>query len=259
MDNPRSKLLRLTPEQEKIVDQRTQDNAVVRTRKFNPKHVVEALREPRYYLISIALIGINMQNGGLLVFSAQLIQRLGNFTATESILLKIPGGVASTLFTLIAGLIARRIQQNMYTGILMSTISLAGCLVLACVPDGSVKLLGYYLSWGMSGAAAMFAATVGSNVSGYSKKIFYNATLVAAGTIGQFIGPLVMLDREKPRYITGMVVFAAGNVVAILCFIILRIMFVRENKRRIANPPPEIYDVNLGLTDQEDRNFLYKI
>lgn len=105
----------------------------------------------------------------------------------------------------------------------------------------------------------MFAATIGSNVSGYSKKVFYNSTWTAANTLGQFIGPLVMLEREKPRYLTGMIVFMVGDVVTIACFIILRILMVRENKRRIANPPSEIYDVNLGLTDREDRNFLYKV
>ncbi|KAL1932187.1 hypothetical protein VTP01DRAFT_9243 [Rhizomucor pusillus] len=259
MDDPKSKLLRLTPEQETIVDERTRDNAVIRSRKFNPKHALEALSEPRYYLIALGMISSNLQVGGLVIFGAQFLQSLGDFTATATIFLKVPGGVMGVIFTLAAGLISRRTQQIMYTGILMSMISLAGCLVLACVPTGAVKLLGYYLSAGMGGAMALFPATTGSNVSGYSKKIFYNATLVAAATVGQFIGPLVMLEREKPRYLTGMIVFVVGDVVTIACFIILRILMVRENKRRIANPSSQTYDVNLGLTDREDRNFLYKL
>ncbi|KAL1932189.1 hypothetical protein VTP01DRAFT_9245 [Rhizomucor pusillus] len=259
VDNPRSKLLRLTPEEMHIVDLRTQDNAFVRNKRFNPKHITEALGELRYYLIILGMIGVNMQAGGILVFSVQLIQVMGNFTATESILFKIPGGAATFLTTLMAGLIARRTQQTVYTGIFMCLISLSGCLVLACIPSGTVKLLGYYLSLAAFGSSAMFATIVGSNVSGYSKKIFYNTTMTAANTLGQFIGPLVMLDREKPRYLTGLIVFSVGNAVAIVCLVIIRIMIARENKRRIASPPPEIYDVNLDLTDQEDRNFLYKV
>lgn len=57
----------------------------------------------------------------------------------------------------------------------------------------------------------MFNATVGSNVSGYTKKIFYNGSVVAATIIGQFIGPLVMLERDKPRYVTGMIVIALAT------------------------------------------------
>lgn len=97
MDNPRSKLLRLTPEQEKIVDLRTQDNAVVRNNKFNPKHILEALCELRYYLIIVAIICINMANGGLLFFSAQFVQTLGNFTVTQSTLLKVAAAAIAML------------------------------------------------------------------------------------------------------------------------------------------------------------------
>lgn len=83
-------------------------------------------------------------------FSTQFLQTLGNLTTTETILLKVPGSVASTIFPLASGLIARRTQQPMYTGILMCVISLAGCIVLACVPSGAVKLVGCYLNWGMT-------------------------------------------------------------------------------------------------------------
>lgn len=231
---------------------------MVRNNKFNPKHILEALCESRYYLIIVAIICINMANGGLLFFSAQFVQTLGNFTVTQSTLLKVAAAAIAMLMSIISGLIAWRAQQNIYTGILMCSISLAGTLILIFIPDGAIKLLGYYLSWGLAEALPMLAAIFGSNVSGYSKKIFYNGSMIAAYTISQFVGPLVMLDREKPRYTTGMIIFAAGNALAIVCFVVMRIMIVRENKQRIANPPSQIYNVNLGLTDREDRNFLYK-
>lgn len=141
----------------------------------------------------------------------------------------------------------------------MCMLSLASCLVLACIPSGSIKLLGFYLGMCNFGITAMFASIIGCNVSGYSKQIFYNATLVASITIGQFIGPLVMLERDKPRHLTGLIVFLASDALAIACLVILRVLFVRENKCRIANPPSEIYDVNLVLTDRQDRNFLCKV
>ena len=83
VDNPRSWLLRLTPEEHEIVDRRTKDNAVVSTKKINWPHFIEALKEPRLYLIFIAAVGLNMQNGGLLVFSAQMIRTLGDFTVSS--------------------------------------------------------------------------------------------------------------------------------------------------------------------------------
>lgn len=110
LDDPKSKLLSLTPEQETIVDERTRDNAVIRSRKFNPKHALEALSEPRYYLIALGMISSNLQVGGLVIFGAQFLQSLGNFTATATILLKVPRGVMGVIFTLAAGLISRRTQ-----------------------------------------------------------------------------------------------------------------------------------------------------
>ncbi|KAI8146730.1 major facilitator superfamily domain-containing protein [Fennellomyces sp. T-0311] len=259
VDSPRSKLLRLTPEEHEIVDRRTRDNAVVRTKKIHWPHFIEALKEPRLYLIFFAAVGLNMQNGGLLVFSAQLIRTLGSFTPTESILLKIPGGVASCVFSLLGSILARKLGHIAYVGMAMCVISGAGCLILTVLENGPGKLAGYYLSWGMSGASALLAATIGNNVSGYSKKIFYNSVYVAATTVGQFIGPLLMLEREAPKYLTGPLVFTIGNGIAFVCFILNRIIMARENKRRLANPPEKETDVTLGLTDVEDRNFIYRL
>ena len=103
----------------------------------------------------------------------------------------MPGGFAAAVFIILASIIARRIQQIAYTGMFFCLVSLTGVIILAAAPHGSVKLLGYYLSWAMGGAGVMFISMVGTNVSGYSKKIFYNSFLVIFTTIGNFIGPLV--------------------------------------------------------------------
>ncbi|KAI7855502.1 major facilitator superfamily domain-containing protein [Circinella umbellata] len=259
VDNPRSWVLRLTPEEHEIVDRRTKDNAVVRTKKIHWPHFIEALQEPRLYLIFIAAIGLNMQSGGFQVFSAQIIRALGDFTPTQSILLKMPSGVFACIFSLGGAISAYKYGQIAYVGMIMCMISAAGCLILAIVVDGPVKLIGFYLSWGMSGANTLLVATIGNNVSGYSKKIFYNTIFVIGNTVGQFIGPLCMMEREAPRYLTGTIIFTIGNAIAFLCFIVNRIIMSMENKRRKANPPDERPDISLGPTDKEDRGFIYRL
>ncbi|KAI7859540.1 major facilitator superfamily domain-containing protein [Circinella umbellata] len=258
-DNQRSKLLRLTEEEKVIVEDRIQDNAVVRNMEIKKYQIWEALREPRLWLMCIAAIGLQIQNGGLLVFSAQFIKGLGSFTSGESILLKMPGGIASTVGTILATLVARRTKQVCLTGTMMATISLIGCIVLAAIPDGPVKLLGYYLSWASTGGYGLLATCIGNNVSGYTKKIFYNSMLVIFYTLGNFIGPLIMLDHEKPRYIGAMIGFCAGNGVAIVCFFTLRTMMIRENKRRLANPPEVEIDAKDDLTDKENTAFIFRL
>ncbi|KAI9274357.1 hypothetical protein BDA99DRAFT_601564 [Phascolomyces articulosus] len=182
-----------------------------------------------------------------------------DYLAAQSILLKIPGGVFAAILAIIPTIIAERIQQNNYTGASMCIISFVGVLILAVIKEGAVKLLGYYLSWAMSGAGALLAATIGANVSGYTKKIFYNSCMVAATTLGSFIGPLIMLEREAPRYITGGIVYCVGNGVAIICFLLDRAIMVRKNKLRLANPPDHRPDLSDAPTDVEDKGFIYKL
>ena len=67
-----------------------------------------------------------------------------------------------------------------------------------------------------------------------------------------------MLEREKSHYTAGMIVYCVGNVLATLCSLINWVIMARVNKRRIKNPSDEDEtDVILGLTDVEDRNFIY--
>lgn len=44
VDNPKAKVLRLTPQEEKIVDERMRDNAVVHSREIKIEHVYESLK-----------------------------------------------------------------------------------------------------------------------------------------------------------------------------------------------------------------------
>ena len=77
VDHPHSKLLRLTEEEKIIVEERTQDNAVVKNKVVKVHHYWEALREPRYYLIMLATFANNLSNGGLVIFSTPFVASLG--------------------------------------------------------------------------------------------------------------------------------------------------------------------------------------
>ncbi|KAI8150315.1 major facilitator superfamily domain-containing protein [Fennellomyces sp. T-0311] len=259
VDNPKSWLLRLTEEEQHIADERTKDNAVVRHKKIKWDQMIESVKEVRYWCICLAVMGLNMQNGALQVFSAQFIRELGDFTPGESILLKVPAGTSSFLGVVFATFVARRTKQICFTGAFMSTISLIGCIILAVVEQGPAKLAGFYIAWWLTGAYSLLITTIGSNVSGYSKKIFYNGSFVVFYTLGNFIGPLMMIENQAPRYTGAMIGFCIGNGVAIVAYLLMRFIMARENKKRLANPPEEATDVTLDLTDKQDRNFIYRL
>lgn len=76
-DKPKSRWFRLTSTQEKIVDERILDNAVVRNRSVKSDQIIEALKEPRLYASFFISLLVNLQHGGLQVFTSQIIHRMG--------------------------------------------------------------------------------------------------------------------------------------------------------------------------------------
>lgn len=80
-------------------------------------------------------------------------------------------------------------------------------------------------------------------------------------TIGNFVGPLLLRNKEAPRYLSGMGVYIAANVLAILLFAYVRLVYVRTNKQRhldkdvnIAALPDDLED----MTDKENEHFVYR-
>jgi cbb3-type cytochrome oxidase subunit 3 len=107
----------------------------------------------------------------------------------------------------------------------------------------------------------LLQASIASNVSGYTKKIFYTGGNLVFYTIGNFIGPLLLRNKEAPRYLTGMGVYIAANVLTIILFAYVRLVYVKENKKRhldkninIAALPDDLEDV----TDLQNEHFVYR-
>lgn len=177
----------------------------------------------------------------------------------ESILLQIPSGFSAAFFALLSVFVARKTGQ-LYLGVVVSTtISLIGVILLAVLPSSGIKLLGYFLAWGMNGTSVMLLTIAGSNVTGYTKKIFYNGMNMIFYTLGNFIGPLIMLPGEAPIYKTGMIIYCIGNGAILAMLFFNRQIMAKKNKIRLGNPSDEAFDVKDDLTDRENHNFIYKL
>ncbi|KAI8047954.1 major facilitator superfamily domain-containing protein [Gilbertella persicaria] len=257
-DSPNHFMFRLTEEEKEIVKERTRDNAVVRVYEVKMSHIWEAILEPRLWLVCLSTFCNNLHTGGLVVFSTLIVNSLG-FSGQESILLQVPSGCASACFCALAVVIARKSGQLYLGAAVSSTISLIGVILLAVLPNSAIKLLGYFLAWAMNGTAVILLTVVGANVTGYTKKLFYNAMNMIFFTLGNFAGPLVMLSREAPTYKTGMIVYCIGNGAILLMLFAVRQLMARQNKKRLANPPTEKYDGTEDLTDQQNKSFIYKL
>ncbi|KAI8148207.1 hypothetical protein BJV82DRAFT_663590 [Fennellomyces sp. T-0311] len=227
VDNLYSPLLRPTEEERDIAEECIQDNAVVRHRVIKWDQCLK--RKVLFLSLELNLLK-----------NLEILQYVLRKAVGESILLKTPGGVSSVIGVLVATILARRTRQICFAGVFMLTISLVGCIILGVAEQGPAELAGFYLAW-------------------LQQKIFYNGGYLVFYTLGNFIGPLVMLEREVPRYTGAMTGFCIGNGIAIVAYFLMRYIMARENRDRLANPPSEPTDVTLDLTDKQDGNFIYRL
>lgn len=84
-DKAKSRWFHLTPEEEKIVDERTLDNAAIQNKDVKMGHIFESLGEIRFYFYFLISFFLNMSNGAITAYATQLIQDLG-FSVSEYIL-----------------------------------------------------------------------------------------------------------------------------------------------------------------------------
>lgn len=258
VDGPDSWILNLTEEEKAIMVERTKDNGVVRKHAVNYQQYVEALKEPRLYLMFVAVVCHFLQNGGMVNYSTILVSTFG-FSSFQSILLQIPSGALTITFIVIAVYIQRRTKQLFYSAMFCYAISALGCLLLAVLPQSKIKLLGIYVSWGHTGGNVLILAMISMTVTGYSKKIFYNSINMLASTIGNFCGPLMLVEHNKPAYKPTMWSWFGANVLVIFCLLTIRFILARANKKCEADRSPEPTDVYLNLTDKQDKNFVYHL
>ncbi|KAG0166807.1 hypothetical protein DFQ28_010695 [Apophysomyces sp. BC1034] len=257
VDRPKSRFLHLTPEEEKAVEQRLQDNNVVRTDKIKFSHMIEAVKEPRFYCFIFASMLLNIQNGALGIFSSIITAGFG-FSNLDAILLSVPSGVVDCIFIIVAVWYNRHYGRTLYVASILLTISTLGLILLVTIPKPQAKLLGLYLCWAFPAAYTLLLASVANNVSGYTKKIFYSCVMIVMYTIGNFSGPLMMVSWQKPLYLGGMIGYICANTISSVLMLIAHYFMAKSNRERLANPKPEV-DTSEDLTDRENPNFIYRL
>ena len=77
IDTPKAPALRLNAEQEILVEERTRDNATVRTTEIKTEQIWEAVKEVRFWCFSIACLLINLQNGAMTIYNGQITASFG--------------------------------------------------------------------------------------------------------------------------------------------------------------------------------------
>lgn len=175
----------------------------------------------------------------------------------NAILLSVPSGAADCLYIAIAIYYNRRYGNTLYTACACLLVAILGLILLIVIPLAKAKLLGLYLTWAYAAAFVMLLVSIANNVAGYTKKVFYSSSLMVFYTLGNFIGPFLMVPDQAPLFVGGMVGCIVANAVTILLFIYARWDMARENRKRIANPANT--QVVPDMTDKENKDYIYRL
>jgi hypothetical protein len=81
----------------------------VKTTNFNWNHGLQAMKDPKNYLLTIAMFGSSVPNGVLTNFSGSIIKGLG-FSTLNAALLDCAGRSLQVISLLIAGIVATRVS-----------------------------------------------------------------------------------------------------------------------------------------------------
>ncbi|KAI7906633.1 major facilitator superfamily domain-containing protein [Cokeromyces recurvatus] len=258
IDNPKSPALRLNAEQEILVEERTRDNAVVRTSMIKKDQIWEALKEARFWCFCFSCLFINLQNGAMTIYNTQFAMGFG-YNGLQAVLLSVGAGGADIIFIVGSIYIVHKTKQTIYTAIGLMVIDIIGLILLLVIPNPHIKLVGFYLAWSYCAAYVLMVTSISNNVSGYTKKIFYNGILMIFYTIGNFVGPLLIVESQAPRYIGAMVGYIVANSVVVVLLLIARWKMAVVNKRRLMSANIVVTNVEDDLSDVQDTTFFYRL
>ncbi|KAK7958678.1 major facilitator superfamily domain-containing protein [Apiospora saccharicola] len=246
---------------------------------FRPRALVEALSDPAVWLLTLIIVLTVIPSGVITTFSATLIHGFG-YTPKESALLNIPSGVVSIFATLLSTFAILRGVPRWLAILAMIVPTMIGAGLMSFYEGQGGSLAGIYLINFTVAPTALVYSLVGSNTSGYTKKVTSNAAIAIAFSIANVIGPQVSLplrlhvaehvslsyldflqtfqSREAPGYISAKITILATNGSAIGVTILLRILYGRRNRQTEKAREEQLVAVARGdtavesLIDDED-------
>ncbi|EAT78946.2 hypothetical protein SNOG_13499 [Parastagonospora nodorum SN15] len=272
----------------KAVDRLKANQQGIVSHKFNWKHVIEAVTEPKYWLYMIMVIAVNAGASVSSVFGSIILKDLAGFTADEAVLLNMPFGALQFVSILGASWLAYRFKRKSPFLLALVTIVIVGVALLVALPKNKANkgglLVGYYLIAFVFAINPLLISWMGGNCAGQTKKAIYYTSFNAGNSIGNIITPYIFDAKFQPQYIPTDTsqVNALKGILAIWCIlwgvVIAQVVLItwmqkqKKNQREAAGLPRDFVDYSMsgkfheageeihgenGLQDMTDKENLY--
>lgn len=222
-----------------IAVQRIQDNHNgIKNREHKRYQVMEALKDPKVWMLTFAVFFQNMTNALQSSFTGLIIKGLG-YSTYEAVLLTMPSYAVVGMACLVVtwGLSTKWGQNKRIFAIILCYLpGIVGTVFLYTVPLSSstvgVHLFAVYFVNTIATSASILYSLLASNIAGYTKKTVVSSAFFISYSLGNIISPQTFLQSEAPRYPTGIAVTLASFCVNILLFSGLYVVYTVSNQKR---------------------------
>lgn len=264
----------LNERERKIAVQRIKGNQTgIKNKEHKRYQIWEALKDPKVWLLASGVFFQNMTNTLQNSFNGLIIKGLG-FSTYQAVLLTMPVGaifgISCLAVTWFLG--SSWGQGKRHFAIMICYLpGLISTALLYSIPvsDSTVGVLLFALFFLniISTCPPIMYSLLASNLGGYTKKSAVNSIFFICYSLGNIISPQAFLQKEAPRYSTGVAVTLASFCINIIGFFCLYLLYVRENKKRdrAAEGQPELSEDEKtlmafsDLTDMENKTFRYTL
>lgn len=208
---------------------------------------------------------MNVSNGGLNTFSAQIVSGFG-FSTLITVLLGMPTGVIQAVSSIVATIPSRYFKD-------VRCLSAAACCLVPLVcsivirklsSDNKAGLLtAYYFFYFFWGPYAVALSLPLANTSGHTKKLTVNAMVFLAYCVANIIAPQTFQSTEAPHYTSGYnsILGFESSAVAIMLLYIVGVKWENRRRDRLYGSeidPDALSNESFGdLTDWEKPTFRY--
>jgi hypothetical protein len=201
---------------------------------FQMSQVIEALRDPATWFLSLYTFCVNIENGGLTAFGSLVIQGFG-YKGLDALLIQMPTGAAQLEFVILSSALCLWLpNMRTITMIVLTLISLTG-MALKYALDASIqpgRMAGFCLSLAFAANMPLGLSLVTSNVREFTKRVVVNACVLVMYCVGNIVGPQFFSVDEAPRYNRGITASLAGFGLGVFWLVCLRVYLQWQNRIR---------------------------
>ncbi|KAI9830156.1 MAG: hypothetical protein M1819_005833 [Sarea resinae] len=212
------------------------DTGIARMDRLDRTALKLILSDWKIWAGGLMYLGVGTSGYATSFFIPTILREFG-YSATASQVHTIPIYIVCTVVSLIAAYFTDRLHHRYaFTlfGVVFASIGYIILLAQGGLPVGVKYMAVFFVTSGIYITQPITIGWLANNVGGHYKRAFSSAIQISLGNCSGFVGSLIFLTKEAPRYPRG---YGAALAMLLFCGIVCtvtEILLIRENRKRDA-------------------------